>query len=275
MSLLSALLPLALAVLPCRDSTLQQKDSAAFAKLDTMLENYCSAIERESVSLKEGECDFLIGSVGDSLLSRHIALSLYDRYKDSPVMGDEAVAIHIYDNWFKPGKIAMRSEFDRLEADIFATFNRSTLIGMKAPSAVMKSPCGKSVTMPQDDGRHSILFFFDTGCGKCRLEAELMPQVLDKISFPTTFYAVYCGSDKKAWRKFRRDFRTRNRNVRILHLWDPEITSDYLRLYGVTSTPRLLITDTDGEILGRRLEIESLEEMIFYIGDYYGQAKNN
>ena len=247
-------------------------DSLNLARLDKMLDNYVEAISRESLETKMGECDFLINSVSDSLTTQHIALRLYDYYKDSQLMGDEAVAIHIYDTWFKPGTIKMRSDFDRFDAELFASFNRSTLLGMKAPEITMLSPCGRKVTIPTE-GSHSILFFYDASCGKCQLEAKMLPQVLKKITFPAKFYAVYCGQDKKAWRKFRREFKVRNNKVGVVHVWDPEVTSDYLRLYGVISTPRLYFTDTDGEILGRRLEIESLDEIIHYICDYYGQTQ--
>ena len=40
-------------------------------------------------------------------------------------MGDEAVAIHIYDNWFKPGTIQMRSEFDRFTGQYFSLLGES------------------------------------------------------------------------------------------------------------------------------------------------------
>ena len=247
-------------------------DSTSFARLDTMLVRYTAAIERESFDVKKAESDFLISSVQDSATTQQIALWLYDHYKDSPLMGDEAVAIHIYDNWFKPGTIAMRGEFDRFDAELFTTFNRSTLLGMKAPEVELQKPCGGTVKIPRD-GTYSILYFFDTGCAKCKLESQLMPTILKQITFPTTLYAVYCGQDKKAWRQFRRHFRVHNRNVRIVHAWDPDLETDYLRLYGVISTPRLYFTDKDGEILGRRLELESLEEIIHYICDYYGQAQ--
>ena len=250
----------------------QAPDSLTFAKLDVMLEKYTAAIERESFDVKKAESDFLISSVSDSTTTQHIALWLYDHYKDSPLMGDEAVAIHIYDNWFKPGTIQMRSEFDRFDAELFTSFNRSTLLGMKAPEVTLKKPCGGTVTIPRN-GTYSILFFFDTSCAKCKLESQLLPSILEKADFPCTFYAVYCGHDKKAWRQFRRSFKVKNKQLKTVHAWDPEIESDYLRLYGVISTPRLYFADTDGVILGRRLELESLAEIIHYICDYYGQTQ--
>ena len=251
----------------------QQPDSLLFAGLDNMLERYTQAISLESIDVKKAESDFLISSVSDSLTTQHLALWLFDHYKESPVMGEEAVAIHLWDNWFKPGTIKMRSDFERFDAELFADFNRHTLLGMKAPQVEMKKPCGGKLTIPQD-GTYSILFFFDTSCAKCRMEARMLPQVLQQIAFPSTFYAVYCGQSKKEWARFRCGFKVRNKNVKIVHVWDPELDTDYLRLYGVISTPRLYFTDTDREILGRRLEIESLNEIIHYICDYYGQAQH-
>ena len=95
------------------------------------------------------------------------------------------------------------------------------------------------------------------------------------MQFPTKVYAVFCGHDKAQWRKFRRTFKVRNKKVGVVHAWDPEMETDMLRLYGVISTPRLYITDTDGEILGRRLEAESLAEIIQYINAYYGQKEKH
>ena len=38
--------------------------------------------------------------------------------------------------------------------------------------------------------------------------------------------------------------------------------SDYLSLYGVISTPKLYMTAPDGRIIGRRLEPESLAQLL-------------
>ncbi len=257
---------------PMLQASAQVTDSLSFAKLDTMLANYTGAIATEPATVKNSECDFLIGSVKDSLTMQHIALWLYDHYKDSQLMGDEAVAIHVYDNWFKDGRISMRSEFDKLDADIFAAFNRSTLLGMKAPVVDLRTPCGRKVRIPQE-GSFGVFFFFDTSCAKCQLTAKVLPGILEKIEFPTRFYAVFCGQDQAQWRKFRRDFKVRNRNVGIVHAWDKDMETDMLRLYGVMSTPRMYVTDTDGEVLGRRLEAESLAEIIQYINAYYEQKE--
>lgn len=248
-------------------------DSLRLEKLDSALVYYTSMMEAESVDVKNEECDFLVNSVKDEETARHIALWLFDHYRNSALMGDEAVAVHVFDSYFDKGPFKMRSDYDEMDAGIFVSFNRSTLLGMKAPVVCLTNPCGRKVEIPRDGGM-SVLFFYDTSCNKCKLEARLLPAVMKTVDFPLTFYAVYCGDDKRSWKDFRRHFHLRNRKVETVHLWDPDMETEYLRLYGVISTPRIYVTDKDGTVLGRRLEVESLQEILNYIKEGYAQKKN-
>ena len=100
-----------LALMLCIGLRAQQSADGAYALLDSLVLKYVTAIQSESIETKQGECEFLIGSVRDSLMRRHLAVSLFNYYKDAPVMGDEAVAIWLYDNWFASGKVAFEGEF--------------------------------------------------------------------------------------------------------------------------------------------------------------------
>lgn len=240
----------------------QQPADGAYAALDSLALNYLSAIQVESVEVKQGECDYLIGSVRDSLLRQHLAVTLFKYYKDAPVMGDEAVAIHIYDKWFASGKTVFPGEFEGLDAQMFCNLNRNTLLGMDAPELTARKPCRGKVEVPQK-GVTTILWFYDTACSKCKVESQVLPGVLEKaVDFPVTLVAFYSGQDKKAWKAFRRSFKVKDPNVKLLHCWDPEVESDYLRLYAVISTPKMYMIAPEGSIIGRRLEIESLQSLL-------------
>ncbi len=263
------LLPfLAALILPLH--AMAQTDTSEVVKyqpLDSLLTEFYSALELEEIDVKNAEMDALIGTCTDSLTRQHVALQIYDHYSHARLMGEEAVAIHIYDKWFKDGPVKPRSEFEEMEMWRFANFNRNTLIGMTAPAVSLYKPCGGAVTIPEV-GKVSTLFFYDTSCAKCRLESQVLPGALSEVDFPMNLYAVYCGSDKASWRKFRRAFKVTNRNVSVVHLWDPEMDSDYARLYGVYGTPRMYVALEDGEIVGRRLEVVNLQEIIHYISTY-------
>lgn len=268
----------ALFILLCLTLTLgaaaQPDTTGRYAGLDSLLTQFYAALEREEVPEKNAEFDRLIDSCRDSLTRQHVALSVFDHYRFSRVMGEEAVAVHIFDEWIDPGRVETRSEFELFEAERFALENRRTLLGMTAPKVTLKKVCGGKKTIPAD-GRISVLFFYSPGCAKCRLETQVLPSVLAEVQFPMNFYAVNTDADRRAWKAFRKALGTSNRNVRTIHLWDPDSESTMLIDYGIFSTPKLFVAMEDGEIIGRRLEVENLLQIIQYINILYGEEKED
>ncbi len=248
------------------------REIARFARLDSLLTQFYATLERESIEAKNAEFDALIGSCRDSLTRQHVALAVFDHYRYSRLMGEEAVAVHVYDEWIEPGKVRMRSEFELFEAERFALENRKTLLGMQAPPVTLRTPCGTKRTIPAA-GRPAVLFFYSPQCSKCRMETYALPAVLADVDFPLNFYAIDTDTDKRDFRSFRKALKTDNKYVKMIHLWDPKSESTLLLDYGVFSTPKVFVVWEDGEILGRRLEMDSLQEIIHYINILYGQKK--
>ena len=239
-----------------------QLDSAVTAVLDARLDEYFSALERESIQVKIAESDFMLESCTDSLIRQYVAVRIYDHFLGSKVMGDEAVAVHMVDDWFIPGKVAMFSDIDLLNARVYAEFHRNSLIGMKAPELALRGLDGSAVTAPAA-GAVSVLFFYDTTCSKCKLELLKLREFLPGLEVPLEFYAVYTGAFEEQWKDFlevRWDFECPSVNVH--HAWDPELESNFQMLYGVLQTPQMLLIDADGTIVGRSLDTEALAKLL-------------
>jgi peroxiredoxin len=239
-----------------------QLDSALVEALDARLDEYFAALEREPVQVKLAECDFMLESCVDSLVRQYVAVRIYDHFLGSKVMGDEAVAVHMVDDWFIPGKVSMYSDIDLLNARVYAQFHRSSLIGMQAPALALRGLDGSAVTAPQP-GAVSVLFFYDTTCSKCKLELLKLREYLPGLEVPLEFFAVYTGTLEEQWKDFldvRWDFETPYVNVH--HAWDPELDSAFQMLYGVLQTPQMLLIDADGTIVGRSLDTEALAQLL-------------
>lgn len=258
------LLLIALSLLSSLMLSAQTDSTSRYEGLDSLLVQFYGALERESVEVKNAEFDRLIATCTDSLLRQHVTLKVFHHYRTSRVMGEEAVAVHIYDKWIGSGLVKPKHEFEEMEAELFVNFNRRSLIGMKAEPVTLKDACGRSVTIPKE-GRISILYFYSTSCMKCMLESPRIPPVLEEVEIPVDFYAVYTDFDKRDWRAFRRNFKVSNPNVKVKHLWDPDADSDYPLMYAVNATPRMFVVWEDGEIIGRRLEVENLKQILNYI----------
>lgn len=246
----------------------QSADSSKFAALGLKLAEYYDAMKGESLAVQEAECDFLIESASDPVLRQYIAQNIYDHYKNSPVMGSENVAVHVFDKWFSGGTLAMSSPEVFADARTYAEFNRQSLIGEKAPALELEGINGAPVSLfvpGQPMKKFSVLYFYDTDCSKCKLETYRLNSLLSEKDYRLQFYAIYVGDNQEAWVNYitgqfgnissKADFS-------VSHLWDSSLSSDFQRKYGVTQTPRMFLVAPDGVILGRGLDAGALEKML-------------
>lgn len=234
--------------------TLRAQDDR-YEALGAKLEEYFAALAGEPLSVQNTECDYLIESCKDSLVRQFVTLKIYDHYLHSKIMGDEGVAVHIADTWLIPGKVAMKDELDLLNAKVFAEFNRQAQIGAPAPEMKMQTPEGADVTVPAK-GVYTLLYFYDTSCSTCRIETPRLVRFLSRTEFPLTAVAVYVGSDPEAWARYREESLP---VPGMVHLWDPEVESDFQRKYGVLQTPRMFLVGPDGKVVGRGLDTPALQ----------------
>lgn len=234
-------------------SAQEQKDP--YPELGAKLEEYFTALSGESAAMQSKECDFLIDSCKDSLVRQYVALKIYDHYLKSRIMGDDAVAVHIADKWLLSGEIPMPSGGDLVNVQLFASFNRASLIGSKAPELQLFGPDGSAVSVPAKEG-YSVLYFYDTGCSTCKVETGRLARLKEAGEYPFTLYAVYVGADKASWETYRSALPD------AVHAWDPDITSDWQRKYGVLKTPKIFLVSPEGIILGRGLDTPALNILL-------------
>ncbi len=244
-----------------------QVDSLQKAKLLSMLDKYYETMIFEDNGVKEKECDFLIESCTDSLVRQFVATSILEHYMEPPLMGEEVVAVYLYEKWFLDGRVCIADEMLSLQAEVFYQFNRRSLIDMPAPVVELETPDGGTVVFPQKGP--AVLFFYDIHCSKCLLMTYSLVRVLSETKFPITLYAVYVGDDVEQWPEYKGKLLIDNPLVKVEHLRVPDASYDVLSAYGVSSTPKVLFIDGEKIIRGRRLEEDSLKQIINIYESYY------
>ena len=231
--------------------TLSARAQEPYPELGARLEEYFAALAGESAPVITAECDYLISSSQDSLIRQYVALKIYDHYLQSKIMGDDAVAVHVAQKWFLSGEVPMHSEGDLFNARLFTEFNKSSLIGLPAPELSLYSQDGMAVQVPAA-GEYSVLYFYDTSCATCKVETARLKAFVASGEYPVQVFAIYVGMSEEAWEEYRAAF------PGVVHVWDPEIESDWQRLYGVLQTPRMFLVDPSGIIVGRGLDTPAL-----------------
>lgn len=236
-----------------------QEHASVTAYLNTLLE--------EPVDTINLRVDRLIDSVGvqHPELQSKVAGIAFDFFTDSPVMGHEAVAIHIADNWFLNRRLQLENEQLYPVIYTYADFNRSSLVGCPAPELVMEDIYGVPVRVRDDATDVKVLFFYDTECSTCRREAPLLADLMRNYHGASlTFFAIYTQSDRQAWEAYVQEVFAGidNPDVTVVHLWDPEAATGFHKKYAVLTTPMLFLVDSQNTIVGRGLDSDALARML-------------
>lgn len=258
-----------------------QLDTAVSYALGAKLDEYMLIIGTEPAEVKCEETDFLISSCTDSLVRQFTALRLYSHFMESKLMGDESVAIHIFDKWFSDGKVKMKSESDFMGARIFAEFNRQSLIGKKAPELYLENDSGAYVSLfgkGSWNDRPSILFFYDSGCATCKMESIMLRSLLNGTEYHVNLYAVYTQQSGENMERFKTEYLDiRNPQVNVEYLWDPMSVSDFQMKYGILQTPGIFLISRDGTVIGRKLDVMALGRLMeIYCKPYeYGSRESS
>ncbi len=233
---------------------------------DEVLKEYLAALEGCDIPTKISECDFILGSC-DSASLAETALKVFRHFRDSKLMGDENVAVHIADRWIPeacrqapgdtpvpekgPGSLLQDSLFAEIRS--WADFNRESLLGAKAPLLPEAGLESFSAEKP------TVLWFYDTDCAKCKVESVKLEDFFRRRS--DCSLVTFCtGEDSGKWEEF---IRSRFAGIpEANHLRATEGNSDFRRKYSVTATPRMFLIGTDGTVIGRMLDTESLELLL-------------
>lgn len=207
-----------------------------YPALGAKLEEYFTALAGESASVQAAECDFLIESCKDSLVRQYVTLKIYDHYLRSKIMGDDAVAVHVADKWLLSGLVPMHNADELAGADIYATFNRSSLVGSTAPFAALKdASTGETVRVPVS-GEYTVIYFFAPDCLTCKAQTAELQELADSGEYPFRVVAV---------------------NVK-----DPGEDDSWQMNYGVLKTPWMFLVNPAGVIVGRGLDVPALKMLL-------------
>ncbi|MGN0191259.1 MAG: TlpA family protein disulfide reductase [Candidatus Cryptobacteroides sp.] len=216
------------------------------------LREYLGALERFDLDTKIEESDFIIGSSEELGMGLEVAVKVYEHFRNSTLMGDENVAVHVADKWILPlcSETCALADSTLAEIRTFAQFNRESLLGARAP---LLPEAGLEDFGPGDS---RVLFFYDFDCAKCKVEIPKLEALMDRHK-ELSLNVFYTGTDMQRWDGFRK---LRFKGAR--HFSDPENESDFILKYSVTATPRMFLIDGDGFITGRMLDCDALEELL-------------
>ncbi|MDO9339142.1 MAG: thioredoxin-like domain-containing protein [Bacteroidales bacterium] len=187
-----------------------------------------------------------------------ISVYLFNHFRESEIMGHDAVMVKLADDIYLSGKADWVSkEFkDDLRKQI--ELIRPNLIGKKAENLVMDSYKGIFVSLYDVKKEFTILYFWEPDCGHCKEVTPKLKAYYEKVKDDNIeIFAVCTTADKPKWTKYIED-----NKLTWINGWDPERSSRFDYYYNIQSTPMVYILDKNKKIIAKKLAVEDIASFI-------------
>ncbi len=194
-----------------------------------------------------------------------IAVYLFNHFRESEIMGHDAVLVKIADDIYLSGKADWISKDFKNDLQRQVELLRHNLIGMKAENLVMDSYKGIYVSLYDIEKEFTIIYFWEPNCGFCKeYTPKLRDYYLKAKNEGVEVFAVCTISDKAEWSKYIED-----NKLTWINGWDPDRTSRFDYFYNVQSTPMLYILDKNKNIIAKKISVDDIPSFLETYRKYY------
>ncbi len=205
------------------------------------------------------EIDKLIEKVkGNYKVYQFVAVYLFNHFRESEVMGHDAVMVKLADEIYLSGKADWVSDEFKENLRKEVELIRPNLIGKKAHDLVMDSYKGIFVSLYDINKEFTIIYFWEPNCGHCKEATPKLKAYYDKArNNGVEVFAVCTTADREKWEKYIED-----NKLEWINGWDPERKSNFGFYYNVQATPLVYILDRNKTIIAKKLSVDDIPSFI-------------
>ena len=221
------------------------------------------------------QIDRLIATGHDTEQQAQLAGLAFDYYSNAPIMGQEAVAVYVADNYFLNKKLPWSDPETYPLLYAFAEFNRASLIGCDAPELMLEqyAPPMQSarfnVSVRTDGGHYKLLYFYDPQCATCREYSKAIAELArtyrgGRLTIFAINTAPFVNGFDETWGAYIEEhFKDLNAwKVDFYNVRPDDPRTDFHKAYGVLSTPAVVLIDAQNRIIGRRLDPDAAKQLL-------------
>jgi thiol-disulfide isomerase/thioredoxin len=227
--------------------------------LYSCLNSFFTTVVIQSPDSINKEIDKLIPKCRNNYkIYQFVAVYLFNHFRESEIMGHDAVMVKIADDIYLSGKADWVTKEFKSDLKKQIDLIRPNLIGKKAENIVMDSYKGIFVSLYDVEKEFTILYFWEPDCGHCKEATPKLKAYYDKPKdFSVEVFAVCTTSDKAKWTKYIED-----NKLTWINGWDPKRGSRFDFYYNVQSTPTIYILDKNKKIIAKKLSVEEIGPFI-------------
>ena len=232
------------------------------ARLNTFFNN----VLIQSADTINKEIDKIIDKVKDnSKIFQFVSVYLFNHFRESEIMGHDAVVVKLADDIYLSGKADwVSADFkDDLRKQVERI--RPNLIGKKAQDLVMNSYKGVFVSLYDIEKEFTILYFWEPDCGHCAEATPKLKTYYDKArNQGVEVFTVCTTGEREKWEKYIEEHK-----LDWINGWDPERRTNFGYYYNIESTPMIYILDRDKTIIAKKLGVDDIPSFIDNYKKYF------
>ncbi len=209
------------------------------------------------------ETDMLISKTnGNKETFKYIVWYATTTYETSPIMGMDAVFVHLVENYYATWKAYWVDSTQNQKIIHRGLTLKPLLLGKHAPPMIMQDTLDKNISLYEVKSKYTIVVFWDPDCGHCQKVVPKLKEVYDtKLKAKgVTVYAVDMENMEDKWRKFIRE-----KNLNFINVRD-KYKQYYLRqMYDIYSSPVIYILDENKRIKAKRIDVDQIDGFIDHL----------
>lgn len=189
---------------------------------------------------------------------RYALITLANKYETSPVMGFDAVFVHIVDEYYLNGTADWVDEETIENLRNRTASIKPNLIGKPAPPLSLWDTLGNKVNVMDVDALYTVLYFYDPDCGHCKTKTPILYAEYPELRAKgVEILAICTTTDQKRWQEFIVE-----NDLTWINLADLNSETYFKFYYDIRSTPTIYILDKNKKIIVKKIDAEQIPEVI-------------
>ncbi|MFA6923465.1 MAG: DUF4369 domain-containing protein [Bacteroidales bacterium] len=227
------------------------------SKLDYFFKNVVLQIPDSIIK----ESDIVIEKTkGSKELFKYTVYYLTYNSERSPVMGMDAVFVHMIEKYYQTGQAFWVDSASLAKVIDRARILKPLLLGNPAPFLIIQDTSGQNISNYDIKADFLIQIFWEPSCGHCQKELPHFVELNEKLkkeNINAEVLTICTGSDVKEWKKFIRE-----KKMNLFNGMDLNGRYYYKELYDIFSTPVVYILNNKKQIIAKRIGVEQIEQFL-------------
>jgi thiol-disulfide isomerase/thioredoxin len=212
---------------------------------------------------------------GNKEVDKYFIFKITQIYDTMQLMCMDKVFVHMVDKYYSTPRAYWVDSGTRARMVESAEKRRYTTCGATALNLNYYNLDSIPQQLYRNRGKYTIVVFYDPTCGHCKSELPIVHELYSrKKSEGWTVYAIAAMNKKKEWKKYiLEDNPTWTDWVNVCDVVPYRNWVDNRTAYNITANPTILILNSQGQIIAKRIPAKNIEGFVAEYERIFGSPK--